>query len=114
MAAARGVRQDVFQAVGDPTRRNLLEALAAADGGMSIAALTQRMPMGRTVVKKHLQLLLVAGLVSPRRVGREMRYTLTPDPLLQLSRWLTVFDRYWTERLDALRQHLDQERPTQD
>jgi DNA-binding transcriptional ArsR family regulator len=96
---------DVFQAIADPTRRNLLGLLA--DKELSIAAITERFPISRTAINKHLHVLSDSGLVSSQRVGRETRYRLEPRPLLELKLWLSAFDRYWDEQLISLRQYVE-------
>lgn len=96
---------DVFQAIADPTRRSLLGLLA--DKEMSIAAITERFPISRTAINKHLHVLSDSGLVISQRVGRETRYRLEPRPLLELKEWLSAFDRYWDEQLIALRQYVE-------
>jgi len=94
-------KHDVFQAVADPTRRKLLHLL---DGGeQAVGSLSSHFPMSRTAVSKHLRILADAGLVKERRVGRETRYRMDPDPLLELKRWLSYYDRYWENKMAALK-----------
>lgn len=94
-------QHDVFQAISDATRRDLLKLLAQTDE-MSIAAITERFPITRTAVNKHLQVLSEAGLVTSLRVGRETRYKITPDPLTELQQWLSFFELYWEKKLSNL------------
>ncbi len=108
---AAEARYDVFQAVADPTRRKLLTMFAETDREWPIAKIAERFPLSRTAVNKHLHVLSEAGLVSHRRVGRETRYRLQPDPLRELQRWLTYFDRYWDNQLLALKAFVEEEEP---
>jgi len=108
MSAAEA-RHDVFQAVADTTRRRLLTLLAESDKELPIAAIAERFPISRTAVNKHLHVLSEAGLVSNRKVGRETRYRLRPEPLLELQRWLSYFDRYWDNKLSALKAFVEEE-----
>jgi DNA-binding transcriptional ArsR family regulator len=96
--------QDVFNAIADPTRRELLGLLA--QGEDSIIGLTGHFPMSRTAVAKHLHILEDAGLVTERKVGRERRYRLQPAPLQQVRDWLSFYERFWVDRLAALDEHL--------
>ncbi len=96
---------DVFHAIADPTRRSLLQMLAVRE--MPIAALTEKFPLSRTAVNKHLHVLTDAGLVSSKKVGRETRYKLQPEPLIELQKWLDFFESYWTEKLSALQQFVE-------
>ena len=72
---------------------------------MATASIVEHFEMGRTAVNKHLQVLSEAGLVSSRKVGRETRYTLQPEPLTELQQWLAFFEQYWTTKLSALKAH---------
>ncbi|SFI34090.1 DNA-binding transcriptional regulator, ArsR family [Paenibacillus sp. UNC496MF] len=100
MPAQPSGKHDVFQAIADPTRREVLKLLV--DREMPIAAITGHFPMTRTAVSKHLRILSEAGLVKERKVGREMRYRLEPQPLQELRNWLRYYERYWENKLSAL------------
>jgi DNA-binding transcriptional ArsR family regulator len=104
---ATALKHDVFQAIADPTRRQLLTLLADQD--LPIAAISRRFPITRTAVNKHLHVLADAGLVSSKRVGRETRYKLQPEPLAEVKEWLSFFDVYWDEKLDALQKFVEKE-----
>ncbi|MFT9847758.1 ArsR/SmtB family transcription factor [Aneurinibacillus sp. REN35] len=103
--AAPASKHDVFQAIADPTRRRLLKLLA--DKEMPIAAIAECFPLSRTAINKHLHVLSDAGLVSSQKVGRETRYKLQPDPLVELKHWLSFFERYWENRLSALKEYVE-------
>jgi len=105
-ARARG-KPDVFQALADPTRRSMLVLLM--DKEMAIAELARHLPVSRTAVNKHLRVLSEAGLVSRRRVGRETRCRLRPDPLAELKRWLAFFDGYWDDKPSSLKRFVEAE-----
>lgn len=98
-------KHDVFQAVADPTRRSLLKLLA--DNEMPITAITEYFPISRTAVNKHLRVLSEAGLVSKQKVGREIRYRLKPEPLVELVEWLVFFEQYWDEKLSVLKEYVE-------
>lgn len=100
-------QHDVFQAIADPTRRNLLKLLAETDQEMSIAAMTEHFPLSRTAVNKHLKVLSDAGLVIRRKVGRETRYIIQPVPLTELKDWLSFFEQYWDTKLSALKDYVE-------
>ncbi|MNO16723.1 Transcriptional repressor SdpR [compost metagenome] len=100
-------KQDVFQAVADPTRRELLSLLG--DHELPLKELTGHFSMSRTAVSKHLRILAEAGLVRERKVGRETRYRLDADPLLELKRWIAYFDRFWENNLSKLKYYVETE-----
>jgi DNA-binding transcriptional ArsR family regulator len=99
------MEHDVFQAIADPTRRRLLKLLANKE--MPIAAITECFPISRTAVNKHLHVLSDAGLVSSQKVGRETRYKLQPEPLVELKQWLSFFEQYWANKLSALKEFVE-------
>ena len=96
----------VFGALADPTRRHLVEALAA-EPGTTATALAASLPISRQAVAKHLKLLGEAGLVSSRRSGREARFELDPRPLADAAAWLGALGAEWDERLGRLRGQLE-------
>ena len=96
---------DVFHAVGDPTRRELLERLRR-DGPQSLSELARGLPMTRQAVTKHLDLLEEAELVRRRVEGRRRMHELRGAPLRALDDWLAPFEAEWDERLGRLRAHL--------
>jgi len=90
----------VFAALADPTRRALVETLAASPATATVLA--KDLPMSRQAVAKHLALLSSAELVSSERRGRETRYTLRPEPLREVSRWVERVGDEWADRLSRL------------
>jgi DNA-binding transcriptional ArsR family regulator len=100
---------DVFKALADPTRRELLDQLFASDG-QSLSALEERLPMSRFGVMKHLRLLEEANLVVTRRRGREKLHFLNPVPIrLVYERWVSKYAEPWVSGLTALKRELEEE-----
>lgn len=99
-------RQDVFAALASPVRRELLRLLL--DGPRPVRDLADQFPgMRRPSVSEHLKVLKDAGLVAERKRGRQRFYHLEAAPLREVSEWLTPYERFWRERLAALRDLLD-------
>ena len=90
----------VFAALADPTRRALVQSLAAAPATATVLA--KDLPMSRQAVAKHLAMLSAAELVASERRGRETRYTLRPEPLREVSRWVDEVGSEWADRLARL------------
>jgi DNA-binding transcriptional ArsR family regulator len=103
-------KHDVFQAIADPTRRQLLKLLGEQE--MPVTVISRHFPMSRTAVSKHLRVLADAGLVKDRKVGRETRYRLEPEPLLELKRWLSYYERYWDNKLSVLKHLAESDEPS--
>jgi len=98
---------EVFRALADPTRRELLDELFRADG-QTLSALEQRFAMTRFGVMKHLRQLEEAGLVVTRRRGREKLHFLNPVPIRLIhDRWVSKYAAPWAEMLSDLKQELE-------
>jgi DNA-binding transcriptional ArsR family regulator len=100
-----GTGRDVFRAVADPTRREILDQLAVRE--LPVTELASSFRMSLPAVSQHLKVLREAGLVSDRREGRQHVYTLVPGPLKEVSDWVDVYERFWRTRLQKLRDHLE-------
>jgi DNA-binding transcriptional ArsR family regulator len=98
---------DVYQAIAHPARRELLDALRG--GEQPVRMLADRFDSSRPATSQHLRLLLDAGLVSERRVGRENLYRLTPAPLAEVNTWISTYEEFWSNRMRSLRDLLDGE-----
>jgi DNA-binding transcriptional ArsR family regulator len=103
------IAEQVFVALADPSRRDILAALAA--GGPATATdLAHRVPISRQAIAKHLALLSHAGLVTAERgERRRVRYRLRSAPMQVAQQFLAALARDWDSRLDALRDHLGRE-----
>lgn len=91
---------DVYRAVGDPTRREILNVLLAGPTGFQ--DIHGRFPLTKGAVSQHLKVLVEAGLVEIDPDDRSRRYRLTPAPLHEIDQWLAAYREFWTDRLDAL------------
>ena len=92
---------DVFDALGDPTRRHIVESLA--QGEASATQLAANLPVTRQAVAKHLTALREAGLVESRRQGRETLYRVNVTPLDAAVAWIVRVGGEWDARLERLR-----------
>jgi DNA-binding transcriptional ArsR family regulator len=100
-------KHDLFQAIADPTRRKLLKLLAEKE--LPISEISSHFPMSRTAISKHLLILSEAELVSGRKIGREKRYRLHPEPLLELKHWLSFFEQFWDNKISILKHLVENE-----
>ena len=101
----------VLAALADPTRWRLLDTIAA-HGGTTATVLAADLPVTRQAVVKHLGVLERVGLVSGRRAGREMRYSVRVERLDETARWMSETARRWDHRLAAIKRLA--EAPTDD
>jgi DNA-binding transcriptional ArsR family regulator len=96
----------VFDALGEPVRRRILELLRA--GPTPVGRLADRLPVGRPAVSKHLRVLSDAGLIQHRRVGTRNLYALAPDGMASAQQWLV---RTWDSALAAYAAEVKRRKP---
>jgi DNA-binding transcriptional ArsR family regulator len=92
---------DLFRALGDPTRRAIFERLCR-DGEQTVGALTLQAGISQPAVSKHLGVLKRAGLVGDRHAGRQTHYTARVSALAPLTDWTAEMTGFWHGRFDAL------------
>ncbi|MEU4713249.1 metalloregulator ArsR/SmtB family transcription factor [Micromonospora purpureochromogenes] len=97
---------DVFAALANPTRREVLRLLRER-GEQPVQGLATHFDMRRPSLSEHLRVLKDAGLVTERPVGRQRLYALRPEPLREVADWLTPYERFWRAKLAELRDVLD-------
>jgi DNA-binding transcriptional ArsR family regulator len=98
--------QTVFRAISDPTRRQILGLLA--DQAMTIGEVTGHFDMTRPAIAKHLHILEEGDLIRVEVRGRERLNHLNPEPLKNVADWIAIFDRFWDEKLENLKNTLEQ------
>jgi DNA-binding transcriptional ArsR family regulator len=103
---------DVFDAVADPTRRQIMDWLRSGKA-LSVKELTDQLPISRQAVTKHLGVLEEAGLIEHEWRGRERRHRLKAQRLQQLDDWLAPYAAAWDRRLSRLRKHLEEDQHDQ-
>ncbi|MEU8310291.1 metalloregulator ArsR/SmtB family transcription factor [Actinomadura sp. NPDC048955] len=93
---------DICGALADPTRRALLDLLAAK-GGATATTLAEGLPISRQAIVKHVAVLDAAGLVTSSRIGREVRYTVRPAALDATARRMAAVAAGWDGRLAMIK-----------
>lgn len=91
---------DTFIALADPTRRQIIESLAA--GEASFGALADQFEMSRPAVSQHLKVLRDAGIVTSRADAQRRIYSLSDDGLDEIDAWLGKVQKFWAQGLDKL------------
>ena len=95
----------VFHAIADPTRRAILDVLR--EGERSVNALLEGIATTQSALSQHLAVLRRAGLVTFKKLGRLRVYAIDPEPLSEVADWVAYYEKFWTERLEALREYLE-------
>ena len=101
------IDDELWSAVGDPMRRRVLDLLLT-DGAGTPTTLSDRLPISRQAVTKHLGVLDRAGLVHATPVGRERRYEVDEAQLARAVRQLNEVGRTWDARLDRIKRIAEQ------
>jgi DNA-binding transcriptional ArsR family regulator len=96
--------QDPFRAIADPGRRRMLDALLEQEH--SVKELTVMLGISQPAVSQHLQVMKLAGLVQERAKGRNTLYSARPAELRVVVDWLSKYQAFWSNKLDALEAHL--------
>jgi DNA-binding transcriptional ArsR family regulator len=100
---------DVFQVIGDPSRRQMLMLLSK--DSLTINSLADNFDMSRPAVSKHVKILYNAGFISIKDMGRERYCTLKKDGFDELQNWIKYFDQFWGSKLKNLENLLNSKLP---
>lgn len=111
LMARAATTSDVFNAIAEPHRREILTLLRS--GERAVTELADDLGLPQPGTSKHLRVLREVGLVRDRRKGKQRLYGLNAQGLRAVHEWTGGFEQFWTEsfdRLDAYVQHLEQEK----
>ena len=102
MSEATDESSAVLAALADPVRRQLLDILAAREEATA-TTVAEGLPISRQAVVKHFAVLANAGLVTSRKQGREVLYSLRPDRVDAAARWMADLAAGWDSRLQRIK-----------
>lgn len=95
---------DVFNAIAEPRRRQIIDLLAGGGGRpRAVGDLTRSLRLPQPAVSKHLRVLRKVGVVSATREGRRRLYRLNPKELKPVLDWVKNFEQFWTHQLDRIK-----------
>jgi len=106
------MRRDVFQAIADPTRREIIKLVAQQP--MNLNAVAENFDVSRPAISKHIKILTECGLIKIKQQGRERFCEAQLDKLSEVSNWVEQYRRFWDEKLDALEAYLQELQQKQD
>ena len=98
---------DVFNAIAEPRRREIINLLGDLKG-RPVGDLVDVMRMSQPAVSKHLSVLRKVGLVSVTRDGQQRLYRLNPQELKPVNDWVKPFERFWTQHIDRIKQRAEE------
>jgi DNA-binding transcriptional ArsR family regulator len=102
------MRRDVFQAIADPTRREIIQLLSKQS--LNVNAVADNFEISRPAISRHVRILTECGLLVIRRQGRERYCQADLRKLKQVSDWTERYREFWTRKLDALEELLEKDR----
>jgi DNA-binding transcriptional ArsR family regulator len=103
------MRRDVFQAIADPTRREIISMIAHQS--LNLNAVAEQFHISRPAVSKHIKILTECGLITIKQQGRERYCEAKLQKLNEVSEWVDRYRVFWTKKLDALEKFLVKETP---
>ena len=101
------MRRDVFQAIADPTRREIINMIAQQS--LNLNAVAEHFNISRPAISKHIKILTECGLVVIKKQGRERYCEAKLQKLSEVSDWVQQCNIFWTAKLDALDKFLSKE-----
>ena len=99
------MRRDVFQAIADPTRREIINMIAHET--LNLNAVAEKFQQSRPAISKHIKILMECGLITIRQKGRERHCEARLEKLNEVSSWVEQYSKFWNIKLDALEDYLE-------
>lgn len=98
-------RRDVFQAIADPTRREIIGMIA--NKSLNLNAIAENFDMSRQAISLHIKILSECGLLTIKQIGRERFCEAQFDKLSEVSAWIEQYRKYWDSKFDSLEMYLE-------
>ncbi|WP_199136625.1 ArsR/SmtB family transcription factor [Pedobacter sp. ASV12] len=100
------MRRDVFQAIADPTRREIINLIAFQS--LNLNAIADHFEVSRPAISQHIKILNECGLLNIRQDGRERFCEMKFEKLQEVANWIARYQTFWNNKLDDLEKHLNQ------
>jgi len=100
------MRRDVFQAIADPTRREIINMIAHQS--LHLNSVAEKFDISRPAISKHIKILTECGLITIKQEGRHRYCEAKLEKLNEVSGWVQQYRKFWTQKLDALEIYLDE------
>jgi DNA-binding transcriptional ArsR family regulator len=99
-------RRDVFQAIADPTRREIINLIARQS--MNLNAIADQFDVSRPAISNHIKILHECGIISIEQVGRERFCKIQPQNLKEVADWIGQYQQLWEQRIDSFEKYLNE------
>lgn len=103
------MRRDVFQAIADPTRREIISMLSQQS--LNLNAVADKFDISRPAISKHIRILTECGLITIKQQGRERYCEMKFEQLAEVAEWIEQYRNFWTKKLDTLENFLSKPSP---
>jgi DNA-binding transcriptional ArsR family regulator len=97
-------RRDVFQAIADPTRRQIIDLIA--NESMTLNAIAEKFDISRPAISQHIKILAECGIIEIEQKGRERYCKIQPRSLIPAFLWMEHHQKQWEEKLDSFESYL--------
>ena len=98
------MRRDVFQAIADPVRRDIIDLLVEDE--MTVNSIAQKFEISRPAISKHIKILNQCDLIIIHQHGRERFCKIKPESLFEIADWVSKYRKLWEEKLDSFEDYL--------
>ena len=98
-------RRDVFQAIADPTRRQIIDLIS--NDSMTLNAIAEKFDISRPAISQHIKILTECGIIDIEKRGRERYCRIQPRSLIPAFLWIEQFEKQWDEKLESFEEYLD-------
>lgn len=98
------MRRDVFQAIADPIRRDIIGLLAK--DSLTVNTVAENFQISRPAISKHIKILTECGIIIIEKKGRERVCEIKPQNLLPLAEWIDQYRKLWEDKLDSFEIYL--------
>ncbi len=100
------MRRDVFQAIADPIRRDIIELIAKES--LSVNEVASKFEISRPAISKHLKILKECGIIDFNQIGRERFCLIQPQELVPAFLWIKQYHKLWEDRIDSFENYINQ------
>lgn len=98
-------RRDVFQAIADPTRRQIIDLIA--NDPMNLNAIAEKFDISRPAISQHIKILIECGIIEIEQKGRERYCKIQPGSLVPAFMWMELHQKQWNERISSFENYVN-------
>jgi DNA-binding transcriptional ArsR family regulator len=98
-------RRDVFQAIADPTRRQIIDLIS--NESMNLNSIAEKFDISRPAISQHIKILIECGIIEIEKRGRERYCKIQPSSLIPAFMWIDHHQKQWVERVDSFEKYLN-------